>query len=126
MAPNVAAKGNQSTRGAAVDEEAPLQAPPKAEIADAMLSGAGDAKLAELASEAQQVFAKLKSHVEENCDYVGGDFASEARKIHYGESTEHTGRGIYGESTKEETTELLEEGIDIMPLPGTPTRRSDA
>lgn len=123
MAPNVAAKGNQSTRGTAADESTPLQTEPKTEVADAVLSGAGDAKLAELASEAQKVFAKLKSHVEENCDYVGNDFAAEARKIHYGESEE---RGIYGESTKEETTELLEEGIDIMPLPGTPTRRSDA
>mgnify|MGYP000695562302 CR=1 FL=1 len=112
MAPNVAAKGNQSARG-----EAPLPAP-KAETTDAVLSGTGDAKLTELAAEAQKVFAKLKNHVEENCDYVGNKFADEARKIHYGESEE---RGIYGESTKEETIELLEEGIDIMPLPGTPT-----
>ena len=128
MAPNVAAKGNQSTRGSMVDETlaeeiVPQPTPVKAEASDAVLSGAGDAKLAELASEAQKVFAKLKNHVEENCDYVGNDFAAEARKIHYGESEE---RGIYGESTKEETVELLEEGIDIMPLPGTPTRRSDA
>jgi len=123
MAPNIAAKGNQLARETAPVEAAPLQAEEKPEAADSVLSGAGDAKLAELASEAQKVFAKLKNHVEENCDYVGGDFAAEARKIHYGESEE---RGIYGESTKEETTELLEEGIDIMPLPGTPTRRSDA
>jgi len=128
MAPNVAAKSNQTTRGAkvdecAIDETTGPSAPAKPDVADAVLSSTGDAKLAELASEAQKVFAKLKHHVEENCDYVGGDFASEARKIHYGESEV---RGIYGESTKEETTELLEEGIDIMPLPGTPTRRSDA
>ncbi len=146
MAPNVAAKGNQSTNksdlvpvealseagsstvsGAAAPAPAPATATscgPAA--AEAILSGAGDPKLAELAAEAQQVFAKLKTHVEENCDYVGGNFADEARKIHYGESTEHTGRGIYGESTKEEAVELMEEGIDIMPLPGTPIRRSDA
>jgi len=127
MAPNVAAKGNQTVRGGApaqdVPESLPETLPAKPQVSDAVLSGTGDAKLAELAAEAQKVFTKLKSHVEENCDYVGDNFANEARKIHYGESEE---RGIYGESTKEETVELIEEGIDIMPLPGTPSRRSDA
>ena len=118
MAPNVAAKGNQTTRGVAQRDEESL--PTKPENADAVLSGAGDAKLAELASEAQKVFDKLKIHVEENCDYVGGNFASEARKIHYGESEE---RGIYGETSIEEAQELLEEGVDVMPLPG--VRRTD-
>jgi hypothetical protein len=117
MAPNVAAKGNQSVRGSApVEVEKP-------EVSEPVLSGTGDPKLTELAAEAQKVFAKLKSHVEDNCDYVGEKFADEARKMHYGESEE---RGIYGESTKEEAIELLEEGIDVMPIPGTPTRRSDA
>jgi len=124
MAPNVAAKGNQTPKGQQAEAAGPLQRhEDKAESNDAILSGAGDQKLTALASEAQKVFAKLKNHVEENCDYVGNNFADEARKIHYGESEE---RGIYGESSKEETIELLEEGIDIMPLPGTPTRRSDA
>jgi hypothetical protein len=126
MAPNVAAKGNQSGGGKPARDQEPAAeavAGPKPSPAEAVLSGTGDAKLAALAAEAQQVFAKLKSHVEDNCDYVGGNFADEARKIHYGESEE---RGIYGESTREETVELIEEGIDIMPLPGTPIRRSDA
>jgi len=118
MAPNVATKGNQTVRG-----ERLVEAEAKPDAADAVLSGTGDSKLGELAAEAQKVFSKLKEHVEENCDYVGDNFANEARKIHYGESEE---RGIYGESTKEETVELMEEGIEIMPLPGTPIRRSDA
>jgi len=124
MAPNVAVKGNQTSRGKQSDDETPaLRHEEKTETSEAILSGTGDQKLTALAAEAQKVFAKLKNHVEKNCDYVGNNFADEARKIHYGESEE---RGIYGESTKEETIELLEEGIDIMPLPGTPTRRSDA
>lgn len=122
MAPNVSAKGNQRSEVQPSEQSAPVL-PGKPDIAEAVLSGTGDPKLAELAEEAQKVFKKLKTHVEENCDYVGDKFADEARKIHYGESEE---RGIYGESTKEETIELLEEGIEIMPLPGTPTRRSDA
>jgi len=124
MAPNVATKGNQTARGRQGEGGNQLLKPEeKPENNDAILSGTGDHTLTALAAEAQKVFAKLKVHVEENCDYVGSDFADEARKIHYGESKE---RGIYGESTKEETIELLEEGIDIMPLPGAPTRRSDA
>lgn len=117
MAPNVAAKGNQKV-------DSPATVPSIASsTSEPVLTGSGDAKLTELAAEAQKVFAQLKAHVEENCDYVGNKFADEARKMHYGESEE---RGIYGESTKEEAIELLEEGIEVMPIPGAPTRRSDA
>ncbi|NVJ71310.1 MAG: DUF1178 family protein [Alphaproteobacteria bacterium] len=97
MAPNVASKGNQKP------EPAPVAASPR------------DPKMQEVVAEAEKVLAKLKDHVETTCDYVGKDFAEEARKIHYGESEE---RGIYGESTLQETKELLEEGVEIMPLPG--------
>lgn len=58
--------------------------------------------------------AEFREHVENNCDYVGGAFAEEARKIHYGEAEE---RGIYGEASEDDTRELEEEGIDVMPLP---------
>ena len=61
----------------------------------------------------------LKKHVEENCDYVGDAFAEEARRIHYGE-TEH--RDIYGEATLDEARELIEEGVEVAPLPLTPRR----
>jgi len=59
----------------------------------------------------------LKSKVESECDDVGTGFAEEARKIHYGETEE---RGIYGDATVAEAKELLEEGVDILPLPFTP------
>ena len=45
---------------------------------------------------------------------VGERFAEEARKIHYGESED---RGIRGQASPEETRELLEEGISVLPLP---------
>jgi len=45
---------------------------------------------------------------------VGERFAEEARRIHYGEGQE---RGIRGQATRAQTKELLEEGIDVMPLP---------
>ena len=60
--------------------------------------------------------SKLKKIVEKNFDYVGDNFTEEAKKIKYGESKE---RSIYGEATLEQTKELIEEDIDITPLPFT-------
>ena len=48
-----------------------------------------------------------------NTSDVGNRFAEEARKIHYGEIPEH---GIRGQATAQETRDLLEEGIAVMPL----------
>ena len=56
----------------------------------------------------------LRKYVEANADYVGLKFAEEARKIHYGETAE---RQIYGEATVEEAKELIEEGVEVAPLP---------
>jgi hypothetical protein len=64
----------------------------------------------------------LKKHVEENCDYVGDAFAEEARRIHYGEA-EH--RDIYGEATLDEARELIEEGVEVAPLPVMPRRSAN-
>jgi len=60
--------------------------------------------------------AKFRRQVEKSCEYVGINFAEEARKIHYGEGEK---RGIYGETTVRETEELIKEGIDLLPVPGT-------
>ena len=44
---------------------------------------------------------------------MGERFADEARRIHYGEAKE---RGIRGQASQEQTMELLEEGIPVMPM----------
>ena len=62
----------------------------------------------------QAVWMKMVRHVMANTEDVGGKFAEEARKIHYGE-TEN--RNIRGQASREETEALLDEGIDILPLP---------
>ena len=125
MAPNVAAKGNQKTVSRQADKPtiAPSPLSPAVPTPAAAPSQAGlpDPVPAELKEAAQQFFGKLKSHVEANCDYVGDEFAEEARKIHYGEAD---ARGIYGEATPDDTQDLLDEGIEILPLPG--VRRTDA
>ena len=56
------------------------------------------------------VARKLMAQTED----VGTQFASEARKIHYGEAKE---RGIRGQASRDETLELLDEGINVTPLP---------
>lgn len=62
----------------------------------------------------RQFMTGLRKYVQDNAEYVGPRFAEEARKIHYGETDE---RQIYGESTVKEAIELVEEGIDVAPLP---------
>lgn len=69
---------------------------------------------AEVAFAMQAAWAHIARQVMAHTEDVGGDFAEEARKIHYGETKE---RAIRGQATQEETQGLIEEGIDIMPLP---------
>ena len=89
-------------------------------IAKARKAGtAQDHKLA--TGEALKALHELRAKVEENCDYVGENFAEEARKIHYGESDK---RGIYGESTAQEARELAEEGIEFGQIPWVPRHDS--
>ena len=57
---------------------------------------------------------KIKKIIEKEFDYVGDKFTEEAKKIKYGEVKE---RAIYGEASIEQTKELIDEDIDVMPLP---------
>ena len=105
MAPRIAAKDKTTAPGpAAANSEAasPLMMTPQAqEIA---------AKLRE-----------LRTHLEQNAENVGRRFTNEARKIHYGDAEE---RAIYGQATAEETRSLIEEGVEVMPLPLLPDERN--
>ncbi len=58
--------------------------------------------------------AQVKAHIRSNYDYVGEDFAAEARAIHTGDKPE---RLIYGETSAEEGEALREEGVPVAPLP---------
>jgi hypothetical protein len=62
----------------------------------------------------QAAWMKMVKHVMANTEDVGKNFAEEARKMHYGESKE---RNIRGKASLEETQDLLDEGIDVLPLP---------
>lgn len=99
MAPAVATKG----------EAAPVQV--------ARTGGPQDAKRAEIHAEMMTLMRKLRSEVEKSADYVGPQFAEEARKIHYEEAP---ARGIYGEASPDDVKSLKDEGIEFYPLPVLP------
>ena len=80
-----------------------------------------------LSSKSNKVFKKTKlekkikkqlldfrKYIEKNCKNVGENFTREARSIHYDKKTSQS---IYGKATPEETTELLEEGIEVTTIP---------
>ena len=71
------------------------------------LAGAADPEFA-------KAWMEMAKRVLANTTDVGDKFAEEARKIHYGETAE---RSIRGRASREQTLELLEEGIAVMPLP---------
>ncbi len=96
MAPNIGSKSNKKTA-----------TPQK------MAAGPIDPRMQAM----MQMMREMRAHVEQNSENVGDKFADEARKIHYGETEE---RGIYGQATRDETTELIEEGIEVHPLPRLP------
>ena len=73
------------------------------------------------ASKMHEMLRQVHMQIAENCDYVGDSFAKEARAIHEGTSEE---RGIYGEATPEEASDLIEDGIEVTAIPSLP--KSDA
>ena len=63
------------------------------------------------------VLQRMRAEVEKNCDYVGPDFADQARAMHRGEVEP---KAIYGESTEEQAESLAEEGISVAKIPWVP------
>lgn len=63
---------------------------------------------------AMALASKVREHIRENFDYVGDQFADEARKMAAGDAEE---RPIWGEATPEQAEQLAEEGIPAAPLP---------
>jgi len=83
---------------------------------------ADDRPLSAPGSEAEAALAALRREIERNSDYVGLQFAAEARRIHAGDAPE---RSIYGEARPEEARALIEDGVPVAPLPFVPVRKSN-
>lgn len=74
------------------------------------------------ASPAEQALTALRQHIEANSDYVGLNFAAQARAMHDGTTPE---RPIYGEARADEARRLIEDGIPVTPLPFVPARKTN-
>ena len=91
-----------------------LMAPALARTAAIGTSSDKEEKIAAYKRDLNEAARKAKTYIEKNFDDVGKRFPEEARKIHYGEAEE---RAIYGEATATEVKELVDEGVEIAPVP---------
>jgi hypothetical protein len=109
----------------AVEVEKSLMAPsivPKrpASLGPAGEPAAGRPALNEPQSELEVAIAALRRQIEENSDYVGLNFAAEARRMHDGDAP---ARAIHGEARPDEARALIEDGVPVAPLPFLPGRK---
>lgn len=71
--------------------------------------------------EFRQKLKELRDHVAKNADYVGEQFPDLARKMHYEEIEK---RSIYGEAKPDEVRSLIDEGVELAPLPSLPEEKN--
>ena len=112
MAPQIVSKkGREDARTA-----------PAAEVASTAVTATESTPL--LMAQERELRAKIKElrdHIVKNADNVGERFPNEARAMHYGDK-EH--RPIYGEASPEEARSLIDEGVEVSPLPTLPEDRN--
>jgi hypothetical protein len=114
MAPRIVSKKG---RDIAAPEPVPAAATPATDVA-------APASTPLMMAQERELRAKLKElrdHIVKNADNVGERFPNEARKMHYGD-IEH--RPIYGEASPDEARALIEEGVEVSPLPVLPDDRN--
>ena len=119
MAPNISIKANRKQPAPKTQDTAEPEviAPRSEPVAPNIQRN----NIAQTRREAIAAVKKIREIVAQNAEYVGPKFAEEARKIHYEEVEE---KGIYGEASTQEVRELLEEGIEIQPLPILPEEQN--
>ena len=101
--------------------EKPVAAPvAEAPVADSTPSESTPLLMAQ-ERELRAKLRELRDHIVKNADNVGERFPNEARKMHYGD-IEH--RPIYGEASPEEAKALIDEGVEVSPLPVLPDDRN--
>jgi len=111
MAPRIVGKKGRDKAPATVEAAAPAETP-AAESTPLMM-----AQERELRAKIKE----LRDHIVKNADNVGERFPNEARAMHYGDK-EH--RPIYGEASPEEARALVDEGVEVSPLPTLPEDRN--
>jgi hypothetical protein len=108
MAPAIPKKGRARPKEAPVP--APAAAEPRPEAPAQSTTGPVPAQVLAL-------LQRVRAEVEKNCDYVGKEFAEEARKMHRGDSDR---RGIFGEASDADAEALKDEGIEVARIPWVP------
>ena len=130
MAPAVQSARKADVRAAAAAAEASAPATGNAPTGGGANAGAPTAKgvpsvpkpadvalVDERTHKLRALISAMHEAVKANGVDVGTRFAEEARRIHYGEAE---ARGIYGQADIDEARALIDEGIDILPLPMLP------
>lgn len=74
-------------------------------------------KVVRLPAQMLAALQRMRAEVEKTCDYVGPNFADQARAMHRGEIKP---KGIYGETTEEQAESLADEGISVAKIPWVP------
>ena len=124
MAPRVTTSRNKAaapvTSPTSAPASAPSPTPATAPEAPATQTAAPATQPSPNAADMEKAIAEMRAQVEGNSDYVGMEFAAEARKMHEGETP---ARAIYGEAKIDDAKALLEEGVPVLPLPFTPKRK---
>ncbi|TMJ83185.1 MAG: DUF1178 family protein [Alphaproteobacteria bacterium] len=94
---------------------------PPAAPADVVAAPASTPLLMAQERELRAKLKELRDHIVKSADNVGERFPNEARKMHYGD-IEH--RPIYGEASPDEARALIDEGVEVTPLPVLPEDRN--
>ena len=116
MAPRIVGKKGRERAPEQVEQAAPPAAP-----APAPATTEATPLVMTQERELRAKLKELRDHIVKNADNVGDKFPNEARKMHYGE-IEH--RPIYGEASPEEAKSLIDEGVEVSPLPVLPEDRN--
>jgi hypothetical protein len=114
MAPQIVSKTGRDPKPS---DQLPVPAPSAEVIPPSSPTPLLMAQEAELRAKLKE----LRDHIVKNADNVGEKFPNEARKMHYGD-IEH--RPIYGEASPDEAKALIDEGVEVMPLPALPEDRN--
>jgi hypothetical protein len=113
MAPQIVSRKG---RDSALPAPAPIPAP-----ATEVAAPASTPLMMAQERELRAKLKELRDHIVKSADNVGERFPNEARKMHYGD-IEH--RPIYGEASPDEARALIDEGVEVSPLPVLPDDRN--
>jgi len=129
MAPAISRRSNRGQAPQSLPTPTPEGDTPTPSSSEAPITAANppavfrdEKRLNAIRKDLNTALERARQYVEKNFDYVGENFPEEARKIHYNETKP---RAIYGEANIEDVEELIDEGIDIVPVPKVKTKKTD-